>query len=81
MWLVNFGDSSLDFQLIVWIGEAGVSSPGRVNAAYLWAIETELSKAGIEIPFPQRDLHMRSGKLQVELLNTNNSTLDSSKTN
>jgi small-conductance mechanosensitive channel len=68
VWLVNFGDSSLDFQLIVWIGEAGVSSPGRVNAAYLWAIETELRKANIEIPFPQRDLHMRSGKLQVELL-------------
>jgi len=68
VWLVNFGASSLDFQLIVWIGEAGVSSPGRVSAAYMWAIETELGKAGIEIPFPQRDLHMRSGRLQVELL-------------
>jgi small-conductance mechanosensitive channel len=68
VWLVNFGDSSLDFQLIVWIGEAGVSSPGRVHATYLWAIETELRKAKIEIPFPQRDLHMRSGKLQVQLL-------------
>jgi small-conductance mechanosensitive channel len=79
VWLVNFGDSSLDFQLIVWIGEAGVSSPGRVNAAYLWAIETELRNANIEIPFPQRDLHMRSGKLQVELLDSHSAKLRNSK--
>ncbi len=37
----------------------------RVNeaphAAYTWEIETALKKYGIEIPFPQRDLHFRSG--------------------
>jgi small-conductance mechanosensitive channel len=27
----------------------------------LWALETKLKEYGIEIPFPQRDLHLRSG--------------------
>jgi small-conductance mechanosensitive channel len=69
VWLVNFGDSSLDFELVVWVGEEGVKAPSKVNAQYLWAIETELAKAGIEIPFPQRDLHVRSGSIDVNLLN------------
>ncbi|MFV1921948.1 MAG: mechanosensitive ion channel family protein [Methylotenera sp.] len=68
VWLVNFGDSSLDFELIVWVGQEGVRSPGKVHAKYLWAIETELGKAGIEIPFPQRDLHVRSGSLDINLI-------------
>lgn len=67
VWLVALGDSSLNFELVVWVGIEGLRAPARVTAAYLWAIETELGLAGIEIPFPQRDLHMRSGKLQVEL--------------
>ena len=35
--------------------------PTRTRAAYLWALETKLREYGIEIPFPQRDLHLRSG--------------------
>ena len=68
VWLVNFGDSSLDFELIVWVGLEGVRTPGKVQAKYLWAIETELGKAGVEIPFPQRDLHVRSGSLDINLI-------------
>ncbi len=60
VWLVNFGDSSLDFQLVAWLTQDAVKRPGTVHAAYCWAIETALSKHGIEIPFPQRDLHIRS---------------------
>lgn len=67
VWLTNFGDSSLEFELIVWVGPEGVRSPGKVHAKYLWAIETELSKAGIEIPFPQRDLHIKTGVLDVNV--------------
>jgi small-conductance mechanosensitive channel len=57
--LVNFGDSSLDFQLRVWVTRQGVRRPGRVKADYYWALETKFKEYGIEIPFPQRDLHMR----------------------
>jgi len=62
VWLVEFGDSSLNFELLVWIGEAdAIKRPGRITAAYNWAIESALKANGIEIPFPQRDLHLRSG--------------------
>ena len=68
VWLINFGDNSLDFELVVWVGPEGVRAPAHVHAQYLWEIETELAKAGIEIPFPQRDLHVRSGTLNVNLI-------------
>jgi len=60
VWLTNFGDSSLDFQLVVWVGQAVVKRPEAVQASYLWEIESALLRHGIEIPFPQRDLHLRS---------------------
>ena len=60
-WLVNFGDSSLDFLLTVWVNREGARRPTRTRAAYLWALETKLREYGIEIPFPQRDLNLRSG--------------------
>ncbi len=68
VWLINFGDNSLDFELVVWVGAEGLRAPAKVHAKYLWAIETELGKAGIEIPFPQRDLHVKSGELNVNLV-------------
>jgi len=58
VWLVNFGDSSLDFELIVWLTDEATKKPARVHAAYCWAIDTALAKYGITIPFPQRDLHI-----------------------
>lgn len=58
--LVNFGDSSLDFELLAWVSRQGVRRPHRVRASFLWALETGLNEAGIEIPFPQRDLHIKS---------------------
>jgi small-conductance mechanosensitive channel len=60
VWLTAFGDSSLNFQLVVWVSGDAVSLPEAVSAAYTWAIESALKKYGIEIPFPQRDLHLRS---------------------
>ncbi|MFD0986962.1 mechanosensitive ion channel family protein [Methyloligella solikamskensis] len=65
VWLVGFGDSALDFELVVWLDPESVQRPAAVNAAYCWAIETSLSKYNIEIPFPQRDLHIRSGHLPI----------------
>ncbi len=61
VWLTGFGDSSLNFELVVWIIPEGVKRPNGVQADYLWEIETALCKYKIEIPFPQRDLHLRSG--------------------
>ncbi len=61
VWLVGFGDSSLNFELVVWITPEMVKKPGKVHAEYMWEIESALGKYGIEIPFPQRDLHLKSG--------------------
>lgn len=61
VWLVEYGDNSLNFLLLVWVNRQGAKRPTRTRSAYLWALETKLSEHGIEIPFPQRDLHLRSG--------------------
>jgi len=61
VWLVDFGESSLDFLLLVWVNRQGARRPTRTRATYLWALETKLAEHGIEIPFPQRDMHLRSG--------------------
>ena len=61
VWLVDFGDSSLNFLLTVWVNREGARRPTRTRAAYLWELETKLTEYGIEIPFPQRDLNLRSG--------------------
>ena len=57
--LVNFGESSLDFQLRVWVARSAVRRPIRVKAAYYWELETKFREYDIKIPFPQRDVHMR----------------------
>ena len=61
VWLVEYGDSSLNFLMLVWVNRQGARRPTRTRSAYLWALETKLTEHGIEIPFPQRDLHLRSG--------------------
>ncbi len=61
VWLIDFGDSSLNFLLLVWVNRQGARRPTRTRAAYLWALESKLTEYGIEIPFPQRDLNLRSG--------------------
>jgi small-conductance mechanosensitive channel len=61
VWLVEFGDSSLNFLLLVWVNRQGAKRPTRTRAAYLWALEDKFQEYGIEIPFPQRDLNLRRG--------------------
>lgn len=61
VWLVGFGNNSLDFELVVWVHPQAVKKPQKVRAAYYWELETALKQYGISIPFPQRDLHIKSG--------------------
>jgi small-conductance mechanosensitive channel len=55
---MGFGDSSLDFELRVWVRE--IRKRLEVRSAVLAEIQRRFNDAGIEIPFPQRDLHVRS---------------------
>jgi len=61
----GFGDSALDFELLVWIME-----PNRnptIKSDLYFTIFALLAQKGIEIPFPQRDLHIRSSSLPTGL--------------
>jgi len=53
-----FGDSSLDFELRVWV--ADFADRMLVLSELNQDIESEFDTANIQIPFPQRDLHLRS---------------------
>ena len=60
VWLVGFGESRLEFELVVWINADATKRPSAVKAAYYWALHTALTKHGVELPLPQRDLNLRS---------------------
>jgi small-conductance mechanosensitive channel len=55
---MGFGDSALKFELRFWSAEQ--DSWFQLQSDVTIAIAKALEKAGIEIPFPQRDLHVRS---------------------
>lgn len=65
VWMTGFGDSSLDFCLAVWVEPEAVKRPSQVTSDYVWAIDDALREAGIEIPFPQRDLHLRTSNIEL----------------
>jgi small-conductance mechanosensitive channel len=56
--LKGFGDSSVDFELRIWIADPqnGVSN---VKSEVLFRVWDKFHEQGIEIPFPQRDLHLK----------------------
>ena len=60
VWLVQFGDSSLNFELVVWVNIFLSSGRSSLKANYMSAIEKALKENGIQIPFPQRDLHLKT---------------------
>ncbi len=55
---MEFGDSSLNFEIRVFIKDIG--SNFRIRSEMLQQIDSSFRGAGVEIPFPQRDLHLRS---------------------
>ena len=62
LFFTGFGDSSLNFELGVWTAEM-TAKPRRFRSDLNYAMERKLRENKIEIPFPQRDLHLRSGQL------------------
>jgi small-conductance mechanosensitive channel/predicted nucleic acid-binding Zn-ribbon protein len=59
----GFGDSSLDFELRVWI--SNVRDRLRVRSEICQFIDRRFREEGVEIPFPQRDLHLRSVSREI----------------
>jgi small-conductance mechanosensitive channel len=67
VWLVGYGDNSMNYELIVWADRALTTRPAATHAALMWSLDDELKRRQIEVPFPQHDLHMRSGTLNVRI--------------
>jgi small-conductance mechanosensitive channel len=56
----EFGDSSLNFTLLVWTTQYA-ARPRVLRSELNYAIAKIFRENNVEIPFPQRDLHVRSG--------------------
>ena len=52
----NFGESSLDFQLVYWLED--FKDHQSVESDIRFMIDSDFRKNNISIPFPQRDLHI-----------------------
>ncbi|MCL5271540.1 MAG: mechanosensitive ion channel [bacterium] len=61
----GFGDSALNFELLVWIDRPGEQYQIRSQINY--AIDAAFRAAGISIPFPQRDLRLQSSEAVDQL--------------
>ncbi len=55
--LRGLGDSSLDFELLCWVGEPVLS--GKVSHDLLMEVYRRFNSEGIEIPFPKQDIYVR----------------------
>jgi potassium efflux system protein len=53
----EFGDSALNFEIQFWVMQE--SNTTKVKSEVALEVMRLLSEAGLEIPFPQRDLHLR----------------------
>ncbi|MEA5536427.1 mechanosensitive ion channel family protein [Crocosphaera sp. XPORK-15E] len=62
---INFGDSSIDFELKFWLNDSLIGK--KVTSNLICEIWQAFKENDIEIPYPQRDLHIRNG------IQTNNS--------
>jgi potassium-dependent mechanosensitive channel len=60
-----FGESSLDFELRFFLRE--IDELLRVSSDLRFAIKKAFAEAGIEIPYPQRDLHIRGAGTLAQL--------------
>ncbi|MGK7932678.1 MAG: mechanosensitive ion channel family protein [Microcystaceae cyanobacterium] len=56
-WLINFGDSSIDYELRFWLDDPMIGM--TVTSELSCEIWQAFADSKIEIPFPQRDIHIR----------------------
>jgi small-conductance mechanosensitive channel len=57
--LTGFGDSTVNLELRIWLNDPQ-NGIGSVKSDLLWGIWRRFHEHGIELPFPQRDLHFKS---------------------
>jgi potassium efflux system protein len=60
----GFGDSSLNMELVVWTRDM-VQTPFRFRSELNFSIDAAFRRYGIRIPFPQRDVHFKTGRIHL----------------
>jgi potassium efflux system protein len=65
----NLNESSVDFRLLFWA--ADINTWLSLKSSILTDIYIAFAKAGIEIPFPQRELHLRLSNEQADIIANN----------
>lgn len=65
VFFLGFGNNSLDFQLLIWIAKP--YKQFQIKSDLYFIIDSIFRKRHIEVPFPQRDLHIRSGSVPLDL--------------
>ena len=61
---MEYGDNSINFELLVWTATM-THIPGKLRSDLLFSMFKVFGQSGIELPFPQRDLHIRSSDVAL----------------
>jgi potassium-dependent mechanosensitive channel len=65
VFLTEFGESSINLELLIWIADPSRQMP--IKSELYFAVEAMFREQNVEIPFAQRDLHLRTGNLPLSL--------------
>jgi potassium-dependent mechanosensitive channel len=63
VWLKKFGDSGIEFEVLVWIDQPQESE--QIKSSLNFLIEGELRSHGLEIPFPHREIRIHNWDNQM----------------
>ncbi len=65
--LMEFGDNSINFDLRFWINDPA-NGTANVRSDVMMAVWDLFAEMGIEVPFPQRDLHIKSAPQGMQIV-------------
>ena len=65
VFFVEFGDSSLNFELLIWTSDPSRQAP--LKSDLYFRIEELFNEQQIDIPFPQRDVNIKAEDLPIKL--------------
>ena len=65
--LMEFGDNSINFDLRFWINDPSNGS-ANVRSDVMMAVWEMFEEMGVEVPFPQRDIHIKSAPKGLQIV-------------
>lgn len=68
VWIKNLGDNGIELELTAWIRDAEQGQSSLRSDIFIAVLHT-FRKAGIDIPYPQREIRMLAGDLAADLQN------------